>query len=213
MKVTCLFITIFGLALIVGCSETPSGPSTSSVIMPLAVGNEWVSESTRYDNNGNPIVSIDTFKIVSKVLENGKEVFYSNRNDPYYFVNQTLYTTIDSLPWFIVQPPKHVNEVVRNDTFVIAEKDAYGDSTGQYYTIYIREWVSTLDTTITVKAGTFPCFGYTMLSYTPKFGFKSSGKSFYSRGIGYIKSESYQDTIPSRDNLDGTDQLVSYHLN
>jgi hypothetical protein len=206
-------ILVLFVALFIGCSETASGPSISSIIMPLAVGNEWVSESTRYDKNSNPIVRIDTFKIISKAIENGIEVFYSNLDDPYYFANNTLYTIVDSLPWFIVQPPKFLNEVVRNDTFVIAERDSYGNPTGQYSTMYLRQWVSTIDTTITVKAGTFQCLGYTTLSYTPKYGYKSSGKSFYSTGIGLIKSESYQDTVPTQDDLDGIRQLISYHLN
>lgn len=213
MKVTCLFIALFGLGLIVGCSETPSGPSTSSVIMPLAVGNQWVSELTSFDNNGNPIISLDTFKIESKVFENGKEVFYSSRNDPYYYLNNTLYTMVDSLPWFIVQPPKYVSEVVRNDTFVIAETDSYGDPTGETYTLFLRQWVKAMDTMITVKAGTFKCFAYNSTLITPKFGFYQSERSFFSEGVGSIKSESYSDTLGLLENLTYSWQLVSYHLN
>lgn len=78
-------IKSWGITLTYKTIQTPT-----SVILPLAVGNIWVTEERDTNNN---ILSIDTTKIVSTATYQNKTVYYTyrtqNPNDSIYVSNES----------------------------------------------------------------------------------------------------------------------------
>lgn len=74
-----LFILFF---LLIGCKDENNiidPPGESIEIVPLEVGNSWIFQITTYDSSANIISNnIDTAKVVSDTLINGKNISFSH---------------------------------------------------------------------------------------------------------------------------------------
>lgn len=67
MKFTCLFIAVFGLTLIVGCSEDPASTNSTSQITYFDVGSYWVYDVISYDTSGVIISTLEDSVWIAKV--------------------------------------------------------------------------------------------------------------------------------------------------
>lgn len=138
----------------------PSG-LPAGVILPLATGDFWEFDKTRYDGNG---AIIDTSVVVMDVMRPdtlGGVAGFVLRNQIFWFINpgrmlvtnrsDGLYTA--TTPLIIPQPPPTVARALKYPTFV-------GDTlTYQGYLIRTRA----LAQSTTVHAGTFSCIAYDVI--------------------------------------------------
>lgn len=210
---------------ILGCSEGATGPSTSSVIMPLAVGNEWIYKTTSYHYNPTRIDTyFDTVKIVRSYVAKGDTVFefsgtnqYSlyayqagtNRNDGYY-------TEASKGMKIFVKYPVLEGDVFRRDTSYSIPTGGTINTKEYTYTKYMCKQASTF---ATVPAGIFLCNiyqYYTSGTYRWNIGdpstyVKDMTESWYSPGLGEVMNLRYwgSDSLV----LYLKRELISYHLN
>lgn len=194
-----------------GCSDDPSGPSTSSVIMPLAVGNTYIYNTDWEGNSYTDSCIIGSIKVV-----NG-DIIYLRANfdhkDGYFHRGDSLFAYFDSTILFIATNPNYIGELISNDTDIVAETDAQGNPTGYSYTTTHRRTVSAIDTLITVPAGTFHCFGYKIESnilhrVSPVH---TISYYYYSQKVGNVLHKNYE-VISDTLKLTSSGQLIHVEL-
>lgn len=211
MKVTCLFVAIFGLALIVGCSETPSGPSTSSVIMPLAVGNEWVHTITYYNPDGSIDRYIDDKLVVlgshfdtvlgDTVFSFNHDIEACNRKDGYW-QSFSLTTPIR----LFAKYPASKDEIFRIDTVMQNVGTTDSVQTWIYTYSYKGESVS-----IEVPAGNFNCIWYQIKTVAPGTLVELREDYYFEPNIGLVLNVRY--VRQGYNAIYAKRQLISYQLN
>ena len=187
VKSKLIIFTLLVTSWILGCSETSSGPSTSSVIMPLAVGKEWVTKTTYYDSTGKSFDSrIDTLTMVSTKIIDSTTYYlnqfgqgYTNKSDGLWLA----YWVSDRFPF--VPYPVSIGLPMVRDTISLQ-----GPNISDF--IYAILTVESTNSPVTVAAGKFSCyknhFRYYLLSdnslYFEEF-------HYYSPNVGMIKKEQY----------------------
>ncbi|RKX29265.1 MAG: hypothetical protein DRP47_02195 [Candidatus Zixiibacteriota bacterium] len=172
MKVMVVFTILCALMCVISCDDDGvSNNETSSVIMPLTVGNSWTWERLGRDTLGDTIWIDTCHNIVVSDTTIDSETWYklvSNCGKVGLKANRS-----DGL-WSRISP---------DETDLIAKYPAsVGDhwfnqgSTTQLSTIVT-------DTVITVPAGTYSCIGY---QWDHINGSNSFGINFYAVNIGIV---------------------------
>ena len=133
---------------IYGCSSTTNEPcvpmKTTGLIIPLALGNQWIYRVTGFDDRGNvyPNPTLDTFTLSKDTIIKGEQWFFYDGGDIVINRSDGLYTNNgDSLPLLFYKYPANTGDtnffphgnsisVVSNDTIVSVPYGCF--STYQY---------------------------------------------------------------------------------
>ena len=168
-----------------------SSPVTNvDVIIPLAVGNQWVTHTASWDSSGRPNVTlVDTARIVRDTTVQFERWFVdktgscvTNRPTGYWVLS-------NSVPDLFLKYP-----VSLNDSYV------YGNDSVQ---------VVSMDTSITVPAGTFNCVGYKMIYSIQGIAYQMLLASL---NKGMIRREIVARTPGGREYLESRADLQSFQL-
>jgi hypothetical protein len=183
MKQLC-FLLLAAL-LIGGCVDQPTS-STSSVIMPLKVGNQWIGRVSA-DSAGAAFIGYDTITIVQEVIINNERWYKANTGD--FYINRAdglLSTPTPNLsgdcPCAIIQYPAS-----RGDTLLLPEVQVLVPDSTDPVTQKIGREVLATDSTISVPAGSFSCYHYMMKLYSPSNAkFVYPDERFYMPDLGPV---------------------------
>ena len=201
-------ILVVLIALLAGCKNSDKSstepiidPNTTSVIVPIALGNKWIRSGTVYDTSGSILSTFTDSISVSRdtTIENSKWFVLQMQGLEYMVANYEkglywLYGANSKGIWY--QYPAALK-----DSFIV-----FGN------TSYVR--VLSVDTVIIVPAGTFSCYKYQFDSYA-FVGTIGGGRTiwFASPNKGFIKSEYYTSTPTSKNQyLYSTTQLTKLVL-
>ncbi len=183
--------------LVTSCGDKSTGPKKPGFLMPLAVGNQWEYAITDYDTN-SVVISVDTvlleivkdtliqnmtFSIITANGVRDPEIFWpSNQSDGVW-----VFIPFDSTLALAFKYPASVGDRITfgQDSMVVA------------YT----------NKSVTVPAGTFPCYQYNQYSS----GLLEQIWSF-SPNVGMIKAEDYARTPGGTLYLDEQLELISFYL-
>jgi hypothetical protein len=174
---------ILSLAVVASSyAQTPSTASDSHLpIMPLKVGNIWIYRFQWVDSNGVVrMTRLDTQRVISKMVCDG-ETWYRLNNGKSFYINRAdgLWIQFDSSKvehW--ARYPTKPGATFGADT----SKDASGR-----WVMRIPTLVASVDTQITVPAGT-----YRAILYTTRHAQRSDWKTgagtehYYVPGVGEI---------------------------
>ncbi|HOP06596.1 MAG TPA: hypothetical protein PLF13_04815 [candidate division Zixibacteria bacterium] len=153
------------------------GPIPDSVILPLVIGNQLVSQYTEYNSSGQVTATgTSTTGCVGDSLIN--DTLWFKVEDSYDGYDTTLWVNRDDGAWSIadtLSPPQY-----------LALK--YPAEVGDSWSIdLITMHVSAVDVSVTVPAGTFVCYYYT--ATVPLYG--TMGRIWAAPNIGIVKAEQY----------------------
>jgi len=194
-----VFLILLSLAFI-GCNKTVAPnvePSPSPRILPLAIGNWWARESTVYDTSGNEVsTQLDTIRVLRDTVMDGK-MWFIVFDQMEYFLRNT-----DQGLWMGYSGGEALEY-----KFPATVADSF-----QFATNTNPTTVVSIDSTLTIKAGTFSCYCYfTSLSYPTV---RAQWYDFYSPTIGFVYTEYYQSFNGSTKlYLYGTRYLIAYNVN
>ncbi len=178
--------------ILVSCknsTETNVLPTPKSVIMPLAINNEWAYIDIF--GGGGPIsfTNTDTIKFISTfvfgadtVYVNPVETYYTNRSDglwteTYGSPNQTL----------IAKYPAQPGDIFGHDSFTITvPSDPIPNDT-----LSAQIVVDSINALVTVPAGNYTCYRYRADYYGTKHILVYRQNAYYSVNTGMIKRESF----------------------
>ena len=168
-----LRIPAFFLLSMLACEKEDSstGPlpiDQSTTIFPLTVGNTWVVDITNYDSTG--------------------AVLYTNRSS----IQILRDTTIESELWYIgygilTNRTDGLYDYQAGATSPVSLRYRYPAASGSIYPYRgVTVKLLSIDDTVTVRAGTYVCYRYRTgidsVTYTDEY---------FARGVGLIKSESF----------------------
>lgn len=106
MKIICLFIVAIGLTLILGCSETPSGPSNSE-ITNFGVGSYWIYDVISYDTNGVVISVVEDSLWITKMQNvSSKMTITYSTGASYIYDTLGLRSASTGAYWYYSNPNK-----------------------------------------------------------------------------------------------------------
>lgn len=211
------FLLIAIVFLAVGCSEDSTGPSSNVVIMPLAVGNEWVQRVTMYYLDGSiDTTYLDTIRIRDKVFDGSDTIYLFNSNLAGANRKNGYYIALSDSLQIIAKYPVFAGEVFRRDTSIDVP---VWDTTSIRDTIISKFLCKETNTFVNVAAGSFYCYKYQIhtsgtfradAGASPEY-IENLIEYYYAPGIGEVKSYSYgwKDSLV----LMNKRELVSYHLN
>ena len=158
---------------IAGCGESsPSGndnPNNADRLVPLAVGNQWIYETTTTDSTGKSSTKSDTTRITRDTTIQGEKWFFFN-ND----VAPTVSRTDGVYSW---DPKTNTARIFVRYPGTVGSSYERGS---QRYTI------SSINTTVSVPAGDFACYQVTV---TDQNAPRLLGTISIAPGIGTIKIE------------------------
>jgi hypothetical protein len=187
------FVTLFVfLSLLAGCSEDTivSNSHTVQEVFPLHVGNNWKYLWNEYGVLGDIIRRDTDFVHVDSVTSyNGKPAFALNGSMIYLYSGNDLmyvssYNTTGESPLIILRYPVKVNESITvSDTT---------DPSGHQVLRTIR--LASVDSIITVPAGTFKCLFYETYRIQGRAGELDTffiSQEYYALGVGRIKGNHY----------------------
>ena len=154
-----------------GCKSPTSPTVINPSIIPLAVGNQWVMQTSYFDTLGNlSSTSQDTIKVIGDTIIQGQKyyvmlnlyalTYMSDRNDGIYVLDVNDYQS----SMFLKYP------AVRNDSYSL-ESTNYS--------------IASTDTMISVPKGNFHCYQYSLSAS----GINIPVYDYYSPGIGYVQQE------------------------
>lgn len=214
---------LFILAILSGCTQsTPTNPTASDEIIPLAVGNTWLYEYTDFDENGN-ISHKDTSDLTLHLSyeQNGEKLFlvalgapgfltaFLKRNDGIW-----VYREVDLAPSsynYEVLYPFRVDSSIS----LIFEENRFTDSLGNRMFDTILHTYKLEDDNVTkvVPAGQFQCLKYIIEdSNLTRKRMEMRVVEFYSLNVGLIYREEYEGHVYRPLNLISQKALVSYKL-
>ncbi len=188
--------SLFVLCTISLSCAPANGPiPDQQVIMPLALGNEWIGQINQYDSKGNLDSSwFDTLSVLRSKEAGGETWYYvhvywgygrdtnhlwfTNRSDGLYTCDSEHFTTAYRLAKYPARP---------HDVCVVFENTS--DSTG-LYSEYRGIGVDTTNIPVSTPAGQFQCYSYSGFDFSQAGDVGSSiwePSSFYSPGVGLIQ--------------------------
>lgn len=178
----------------------PSGcvPDTGdSVIVPLAIGNTWVTEITEYNSSG---------QIIDEYLGTGIIVGDTLIEDWTWYLLETDTAGIDtSVTTNKADGLWGITDSTTNPEVLLLKFPA---TVGETYPLYqATVAVEANDASVTVPAGTFSCYYYRV--YVPIFG--TIGRVWATPNVGIIRAEEYTLTLFGT-YLSKTVELQSYTL-
>jgi hypothetical protein len=157
MKILSLIAVLTALVLS-SCNSTtePGGNNLTDVIMPLKVGNLWVYDYIEFDSTGATIATgTDSLGVVGQVTIGGSTwyLFSNFSSDTTSVQNRKdgIYSVFEGKEWHVYLYPTKPGDrlYTRNDTV------DDGDRVILEYTD-----VETINSSVTVPAGTFSCVKY-----------------------------------------------------
>jgi hypothetical protein len=171
---------IFAICLsVLSCKSSTETVTSASVIMPLAVGNEWDYAGFFLIASQQHVI-FDTTKIVSsKVTAFATQygTYYENRSDGLWIVSDSATPTYTGL---IAKYPANSGDFVRRDTTVGID------------TIISDVIVDSVNSVVTVPSGTYSCFKYTTNYYDLKHILQRQDNDYYAVNVGEIKDELFE---------------------
>lgn len=195
MKQSLLILAL--LPLLIGCTdELPTVDGRDGIIMPLAVGNQWVGKLTTYNTTGDPVaLRLDTIQIVSfdvagNPTPDGTKLFTDQDGYQFWYTGEGLWannTTCFGMGLSAKYP------ALAPDTFATVRTQALL-GTGTAPTDVTSAWqVVSIDTAVTVPAGTFHCYYYRRVAFEPQGGrLQTVASAFYAPQIGPVLMEQTQ---------------------
>ena len=195
MKRLILTVTASLSIFAIGCNDSNGPlPVNTSVIMPLAVGNQWIGLITDFDNKGNVVSQkFDTLKVYKREFVNGEVWYYmdhfplswgmglyafTNRRDGLYECDSNLFAQAKLIAKYPAMP---------RDTF----SSTFEGSPNGAFSMY-EHVVDTLHQPITVPAGTYSCYVYHFEGYDWNGSDVRRGvlgpEEFYAPGVGLIQN-------------------------
>jgi hypothetical protein len=206
-------------ALIAACGKSDSGtvtppdtslhPTDTNAIVPIKPGNTWYGYYAQYDEYGNiQKEGPDTTRIERDTVIGGETWYiintplltlYANRSDGFYL--WPVWIGTQARPGLDAKFPAKTG-----DTFELKKKPYSDDNGGVVDTLLTYFQVGPLDTTITVRAGTFRCIEYVeyergLRGNIPDSVLRRPNLYFFSRGIGFIKRDLYGPPVQNLSSL------------
>ena len=188
----------FFFSLLLSCNKNPIAPNTiRTILIPLAVGNEWDMVRTGFDSIGT-VTSTEAESILIKADTTiaGQHWFYRDYGI-YYFAYQNTETGVLTR---LISPYADTNALI-----YFKYPTQVGDTYGHPWVIESPDHASMTDTAeqttvlstdevITVPAGTFHCIKYhtILLPFGSNFYFDE----YVSPNYGWIRTDEY---IPTQD--------------
>lgn len=162
-----IFQFCIAILLLSGCVESPtSTSSSSSVLMPLKIGNQWIGR-TASDSAGSTVYTYDTLTIVEEVVKEGETWYKANTGE--LFMNREnvglLHAENDSSDGCGCAIAEFPAE--RGDTMMLPDMSVLLPNQTQPVDQVIGREVLSTDTSITVPAGTYSCYHYEVKVYSP----------------------------------------------
>jgi hypothetical protein len=181
------------LCVLVSCSDQSSQPSEQTVsnLLPLAVGNQWISQRLHFDSLGH-VLSYDppeSLRIRADTLIEGSRWFYHDylghllayRNSETGSLTRLVSPNTDGKTYLAYKQPARVGESYGFPIVVFSGYNAWLADT-----LY-RCSIISLDSTASVPAGTFHCFQFRVVRL-------SSGDwwdEFLAPNYGWIRKDYY----------------------
>jgi hypothetical protein len=219
-----VYVISFFVFAIVGCeSQSAYVEPLDDVIMPLALGNTWVYELTRFADDGSVgSVELDTTRIVKVTdytgevryytyFENDMGSYYTNKSDGLW---SGSFSSAGSRSQLSVPYPAEIGDFTDLDTMI----QYIWDSTMRdrlYDTVITRITLKEKNVGVEVKAGTYACYHYEMQmkrGYSGLVVFNSD--YYYAPNVGRILLETYAADLYKQLQLNSRYELLSPpHLN
>jgi hypothetical protein len=203
------FIVVLLAVLVAGC-DSSSGPSTISVLVPLAIGNTWVYVETDFDSTGALVKTSEYIREITDTTIIEGELYYrfntsafaTNRHDGYWV------TSGFSPAWRYVKYPALVGEITDRDTLRTA---IIGPDPNER--VFSETILISTVTSVSVPAGTFIAYQYESI-YVLESNDKPIIKDvlYMTPGVGEIKSEHYNYLEDGTAWLTDRSELKSYTL-
>jgi hypothetical protein len=191
---TLILVTLVSVTLVtLSCKDNavPVGSrGNADAIIPLAIGNQWVTQMNGWDSTGRPQVQlIDSIRIGRDTIIQLERWYVWNAGT--YVTNRPtgFWTLESSLPELFLKFPASLNDwyVFRGDTVQ----------------------VTATDTIITVSGGTFHCVCYHVRYEWPDI---VRQVLYASPNTGEIRRETFARTSGGREYLASRADLVSFRL-
>jgi len=203
-----LLVTIFVIVSFSACKKSQTTePEPYGEIIPLNIGNSWVTEHTMFDSSGNvtstfidtSMIARDTiidnerwFAFFTKYFMNNKS-YYMNKTDGYYNFYQDISEQQGKI-YYIWKYPAEIK-----DSFSVSGSD---------YTVVVSS-----NDQIRVKAGVFNCYQYRWQYTRPPDGrYVGHQQKWLCPNVGEIKSQQYSISISGKEYLSFSSELISYKL-
>jgi len=179
-------------------TEAPAGVPTvaKDSIIPLNIGNKWTWQLTLYDTLGKPYSTyLDSLRIDSaKNINSEHWCFPGHPYEKLAFANLSdgcYYRAFDDTPgasFLFYRYPARANDTYRAPSGVVSGYRVWIVDTLESMTIL------SIDTTITVPAGTFTCYLYRRARKDGVHYFDE----FLAPGLGWIRVVTYPEIWPGR---------------
>lgn len=203
-------IVLLMIVFVAGCDST-SGPSTTDVLVPLAINNTWVYEISDFDSTGTLYQTSEYIRKLTDTITLEGELYYRINNSIGLAINRS-----DGHWIAIVNPPGRryakypafVGEITRRDTLRGSEIDP----DPLKITGYSETRLITNVAPVTVPAGTFIAYQYETI-HTMANGKPLIKEALYmTPGIGEIKFENYNYLEDGTPWVTSRSELKSYTL-
>jgi hypothetical protein len=156
--------------------------AVDSVILPLTIGNQWITNVIEYNENGQVV---DEYTGTGIVV--GDTVINSWN---WYFLESDTGMTTDTSSWTNKTDGAWARTDSTGEPETLMLK--YPAIAGESYPVYdVTVTVESIDASVTVPAGTFTCYYYRM--HIPIFG--TIGRVWAAPNIGLIRAEEYGLTL------------------
>jgi len=205
-----LLLPLFVLAVALGgcADDLPVATQGGSTIMPLAVGNRWSGVTTLYENGAVSSQFQDSVRIVSALERDGFT---------WYVDDDGLLCRTDETG---LHPSVSCECLALNARYPAAPGDTFSTvrvlvllPSSQVPVEQVVAWqVVSVDTLITVPAGTFHCYHYRTVLFAPQDArLLKIQSTFYAVDVGPVLLEAY-DNDGSAPLILSRWELSSYHL-
>ena len=168
------------------CKSTTE-PTTTSIIMPLAVGNEW--DYAEYGGIPHRLQFYDTIKIVSTkddtTYVDQSHLYYQLRSNGLWMINNFYGRDIPKQT-LLAKYPAQPGEVFGKDSQV-----HYISYPTVFDTIIADVVVDSINAVVVLPIGSFTCYKYRSDYYDPKHVLRRRINDYYALNIGKIKSDDY----------------------
>lgn len=181
------YIVVLLAIFVAGCDST-SGPSASSVLVPLAINNTWVYQVTDFDSTG-AVSEISEYvrKLVDTTTIDG-QLYYQLDNLIGFVTNRPdgHWIFVGSPPgWRYAKYPAFVGEIIERDTLRDFSSDPVEDA-------FVETKLVSNSVSVTVPAGTFIAYQYESIYVLVANGKPIIKEVLYmTPGVGAVRTENH----------------------
>lgn len=165
---------------VISCKSSTEPGTSPSLIMPLAVGNEW--DYATYESDPNYVQFYDTIRIAnrlvsdSSIFETLDHNYYKNTSGGLILID-TFYIPKSLI--LLAKYPAQPGDFIKHDTnFVYTNPTLTGD-----------EIVDSVTAVVTIPVGTYTCYKYRTDYYDSKHILHRRDNAYFAIGVGEIKYE------------------------